>query len=141
MKREPKNERVGRGRGRGRKDSLFFLPHPLPALLLAPFFARSLTRRLLSRGSPGGRVGGSPDNGKLFSNNGQIMHMNIISPILVWHFFGVSNTHWLEKILKRRDSEPYLTTNKRRFTTENLPTIKTKNNNIKITGGYKIYVS
>ena len=66
MKRELKNERVGRGRGRGRKDSFFFLPHPLPALLLGPFFARSLTRRLLSGGSPGGRVGGTPDNDKLF---------------------------------------------------------------------------
>ena len=39
MKREPKNERGGRGRGR--KET--FLPDPLPAVLLAPFFARSLT--------------------------------------------------------------------------------------------------
>ena len=31
------------GRGRGRKDSFFFLPHSLPTLLLAPFFAGSLT--------------------------------------------------------------------------------------------------
>ena len=31
----------GRG-GEGRKETSF-LPHPLPALLLAPFFARSLT--------------------------------------------------------------------------------------------------
>ena len=36
MKREPKNER-----GEGKVSS--FLPHPLPGLLLAPFFARSLT--------------------------------------------------------------------------------------------------
>ena len=43
MKREPKkNERVGRGRGRKERFPSF-LPHPLPALLLAPFFARSLT--------------------------------------------------------------------------------------------------
>ena len=33
----------GRGRGRGRKPFPFFLPQPLPALLLAPFFSRSLT--------------------------------------------------------------------------------------------------
>ena len=39
MKREPKNERGGR-EGEGRKR---FLPHPLPTLLLAPFFPRSLT--------------------------------------------------------------------------------------------------
>ena len=39
MKREPKNERGGRGRGRCPS----FLPHPLPALLLVPFFAQSLT--------------------------------------------------------------------------------------------------
>ena len=31
----------GGGEGEGSKPS--FLPHPLPALLLAPFFARSLT--------------------------------------------------------------------------------------------------
>ena len=37
MKREPKNERGGRGRGWEGKEG------PLPALLLAPFFARSLT--------------------------------------------------------------------------------------------------
>ena len=37
MKLEPKNERGG-GRGEGRKET-----HPLPALLLPPFFARSLT--------------------------------------------------------------------------------------------------
>ena len=37
MKQEPKNESGGRGRGRGRKET------PLPALLLTPFFARSLT--------------------------------------------------------------------------------------------------
>ena len=42
MKREQKNERVGRGRGRKERFPSF-LPHPLPALLLAPFFARSLT--------------------------------------------------------------------------------------------------
>ena len=43
MKREPKNERGGMGRGK--KETLFpsFLLQPLPALLLAPFFARSLT--------------------------------------------------------------------------------------------------
>ena len=40
MKQEPKNE--SGGRGRGRKETSF-LHHPLPALLLAPFFARSLT--------------------------------------------------------------------------------------------------
>ena len=39
MKREPKNERGGRGRG---KKETFF-PTPLPALLLAPFFAQSST--------------------------------------------------------------------------------------------------
>ena len=33
--------KVGGGRGEGRFPS--FLPHPLPALLLAPFFVRSLT--------------------------------------------------------------------------------------------------
>ena len=60
-----------------------------------------------------------------FSNNGQIMHMNIISLILVWHFCWVSNTRWLEKILKRKDWEPYLTANIRSFTKENLPTMKT----------------
>ena len=53
------------------------------------------------------------------------MHMNVISLILVWHFCWVSNTHWLEKRLKRKDWEPYLTTNMRSFTMENLPTIKT----------------
>ena len=37
MKQEPKNE----SGGRGRKETSF-LPHPLPALLLAPFFAGSL---------------------------------------------------------------------------------------------------
>ena len=36
MKREPKNERGGSGEGEGKEG-------PLPALLLAPFFARSLT--------------------------------------------------------------------------------------------------
>ena len=39
MKREPKNERKGRGRGRFPS----FLPHPVPVLLLVSFFARSLT--------------------------------------------------------------------------------------------------
>ena len=39
MKRERKKERGGGGR-EGRKPS--FLPHPLPALLLAPFFSGSL---------------------------------------------------------------------------------------------------
>ena len=34
----------GEGGGDGRK--LFLLPHPLPALLLAPFFARFLTLAL-----------------------------------------------------------------------------------------------
>ena len=38
MKQEPKNES---GAGGGRFPS--FLHHPLPALLLTPFFARSLT--------------------------------------------------------------------------------------------------
>ena len=33
--------KVGGGGGEGRFPS--FLPHPLPAFLLAPFFARSLT--------------------------------------------------------------------------------------------------
>ena len=33
----------GEGGGEGRKPLPFFLPKPLPALLLAPFFARSLT--------------------------------------------------------------------------------------------------
>ena len=42
MKQEPKNERGGRG-GEGRKPLPFFPPKPLPAHLLAPFFARSLT--------------------------------------------------------------------------------------------------
>ena len=40
MKREPKNERAGRWRGR--KETFLSSP-PLPALLLAPFFARSWT--------------------------------------------------------------------------------------------------
>ena len=40
MKRESKNEWGVGGKGEGRKEA--FLPHPLPALLLAPFFARSL---------------------------------------------------------------------------------------------------
>ena len=40
IKREPKNERGGRGKG-GKFPP--FLPHLLPALLLVPFFARSLT--------------------------------------------------------------------------------------------------
>ena len=39
MKQEPKNE--SGGRGKGRKET--FLPHPLPALLLKPFFARCLS--------------------------------------------------------------------------------------------------
>ena len=132
MKRELKKEREGRGRER--KDSFFFLPHPFPALLLAPFFARSLTlvpRSLLLKGmllsgeprGPGGDV--LPIMASFFSNNGQIMHMNIISLILVWHFCWVSNTRWLEKILQRKDWEPYLTTNIRSFTTEKLPTINT----------------
>ena len=47
MKHEPKNEsggrKRGRGRGRGRRRFPSFLPHPLPALLLTPFFAQSLT--------------------------------------------------------------------------------------------------
>ena len=44
MKQEPKNESGGRGRGgRGEQRIPSFLPHPLPALLLEPFFARSLT--------------------------------------------------------------------------------------------------
>ena len=38
MKREPKNES-----GEGEEGNLSFLPHPIPALLVAPFFARSLT--------------------------------------------------------------------------------------------------
>ena len=37
MKQEPKSESGGRGKFRS------FLPHPLPALLLTPFFARPLT--------------------------------------------------------------------------------------------------
>ena len=43
IKREPKDKR--RGRERGRKEIAFpsFLPQPLPALLLAPLFARSLS--------------------------------------------------------------------------------------------------
>ena len=134
MKRELKKEREGRGRER--KDSFFFLPHPFPALLLAPFFARSLTlvpRSLLLKGmllsgeprGPGGDV--LPIMASFFSNNGQIMHMNIISLILVWHFCWVSNTRWLEKILKRKDWEPYLTTNIRSFTKEFLPTMKKTN--------------
>ena len=79
MKRELKQERERRGRGR--KDSFFFRPQPFPALLLAPFFARSLTlvprSLLLNRtetlathatywGAPGAGWGGTPDNGKLF---------------------------------------------------------------------------
>ena len=39
--REPKNERGGKGKGK--EGNFSFLPHPLPALLLAPFSARSLT--------------------------------------------------------------------------------------------------
>ena len=39
MKREPKKWKRGEGEGKVG----FSLPHPLPALLLAPFFARSLT--------------------------------------------------------------------------------------------------
>ena len=38
MKQEPKNESGGRGR-----EVSFLSSPPLPALLLAPFFARSLT--------------------------------------------------------------------------------------------------
>ena len=41
MERELKYERGGRGRGR-KEGFLTFLPHPIPALLLKPFFARSL---------------------------------------------------------------------------------------------------
>ena len=41
MKREPKTERSGRGEGN--EGNFSFPPHPLPALLLAPFSARSLT--------------------------------------------------------------------------------------------------
>ena len=74
---------------------------------------------------PGGEV--LPIMESFFSNNGQIMHMNIISLILVWHFCWVSNTRWLEKILKRKDWEPYLTTNIRSFTKEFLPTMKKTN--------------
>ena len=45
MKRVPKNERGGRERGRKETS---FLPLPLPALLLAPLFAPSLTLVLRS---------------------------------------------------------------------------------------------
>ena len=45
MKRMPTNERGGRGKGRKETS---FLPLPLPALLLAPFFATSLTLVLRS---------------------------------------------------------------------------------------------
>ena len=153
MKWDPKNER-GR-RGRGRKHSFFFLPHPLPALLLAPFFARSLTlvplSLLLNRTErlatvlmllsgepqvPGGEV--LPIMESFFSNDGQIMHMNIISLILVWHCCWASNTRWLEKILKKKDWEPYSATNIRSFTTLNLPTMKT---NKQQQQNNKIYVS
>ena len=42
MKREPKSKKGGRGR-EGKETFPSFLPHPLPALLLAPLFSRSLT--------------------------------------------------------------------------------------------------
>ena len=44
MEREPKKKMIERG-GEGKERSLSFLPQHLPALLLAPFFARSLTHR------------------------------------------------------------------------------------------------
>ena len=50
MERELKNERGGRGRGR-KKGFLTFLPHSLPAFLLAPFFARSLFFAPKTRGN------------------------------------------------------------------------------------------
>ena len=72
---------------------------------------------------PGGEV--LPIMESFFSNDGQIMHMNIINLILVWHCCWASNTRWLEKILKKKDWEPYSATNIRSFTTLNLPTMKT----------------
>ena len=87
---------------------------------------------------PGGEV--LPIMESFFSNDGQIMHMNIISLILVWHCCLASNTRWLEKILKKKDWEPYLTTNEA-LPRKIFPQWKQTNNNNKITGGYKIYVS
>ena len=89
-----------------------------------------------SPGGPGGEV--LPIMESFFSNNGQIMHMNIISLILVWHCCWASNTRWLEKILKKKDWEPYSATNIRSFTTLNLPTMKT---NKQQQQNNKIYVS
>ena len=66
-----------------------------------------------------------PIMASFFPKNGQIMHMNIISLILVWHRCLASNTRWLEKILKKKDWEPYSATNIRSFTKENLPIMKT----------------
>ena len=41
MDREPKQWKTGEGKGK--EGNLTFLSHPFPALLLAPFFTRSLT--------------------------------------------------------------------------------------------------
>ena len=89
-----------------------------------------------SPGGPGGEV--LPMMESFFFNDGQIMHMNIISLILVWHCCWASNTRWLEKILKKKDWEPYSATNIRSFTTLNLPTMKT---NKQQQQNNKIYVS
>ena len=62
--------------------------------------------------------------------------MNIISLILVWHCCWASNTRWLEKYLKGRLRAVF--NDKRSFTTENLPTMKT---NKQQQQNNKIYVS
>ena len=69
------------GRGRGRKDSFFFLPHSLPTLFACAIFRGvfdSCSSFFASKphsnacysgylvGNSGGRVGTTPDNGKLF---------------------------------------------------------------------------
>ena len=113
-----------REEGEGKKASLF-LSSPLPphsfacAIFRAVFDSRSsffapkphrnacyACYLVGSPGGPGGEV--LPVMESFFSNKGQIMHMNIISLILVWHCCWASNTRWLEKILKRKDWEPYL---------------------------------
>ena len=105
-----------REEGEGKKASLF-LSSPLPPRSFAcaifravfdsrsSFFAPKPHRNACyacylvgSPGGPGGEV--LPIMESFFSNNGQIMHMNIISLILVWHCCWASNTRWLEKILK-----------------------------------------
>ena len=68
------------------------------------------------------------------------MHMNIFSLILVWHFCWVSNTRWLENILKIKEGLRTVFNDKHIYEAvpwKNFPQLKQTNNNNshKITGG------